>query len=242
MTTTRFLAAIAGLALALPAPPAAAQARLIEVHPDRTIEVVGEASVEAPPDFAKVTLGVTTAGKDAGSAMAINARASGALIAALKGEGIAAADIQTSSLSISPTYASQAPGSSAPPAITGYEVGNMVTVTARDLSRLGALLDKAVAGGANAMYGVAFGESNVSELLDKARPLAVADARRKAEIYAAAGGARLGRLMGLTDQASPQPSFVGRAYVTAAKAAPMPIEAGQDKLSVSVSTRWELIE
>ena len=118
----------------------------------------------------------------------------------------------------------------------------MVTVTARDLSRLGALLDKAVAGGANAMYGVAFGESNVSELLDKARPLAVADARRKAEIYAAAGGARLGRLMGLTDQASPQPSFVGRAYVTAAKAAPMPIEAGQDKLSVSVSTRWELIE
>ncbi len=64
-----------------------------------------------------------------------------------------------------------------------------MTVTVRDISRLGSLLDKAVDAGANAIYGIGYGENNPSALLDKARPLAVADARRKAEIYASAGGA-----------------------------------------------------
>ena len=239
-----FVLAVAALAFAeVPLPPAAAQVRMIEMNPDRSIEVSGEASVEATPDFAKVTLGVTTSGKDAGEAMAANAKATNALIAALKGQGIAAADIQTSSLSISPTFANPSPGSSAPPAITGYSVGNMVTVTARDLARLGALLDKAVQSGANAMYGVAFGEDNPGALLDKARPLAVADARRKAEIYAAAAGAKVGRLMALSDQAGQQPApFAQRVYATAARAAPMPIEAGQDKLTVAVTARYELIQ
>ena len=87
----------------------------------------------------------------------------------------------------------------------------MVTVTARDLARLGALLDKAVSSGANAMYGVTFGQDNVSGLLDKARPLALADARRKVDIYAAAAGAKVGRLMELSEQTGGQPPPYARA-------------------------------
>ena len=135
------LAGAAALALVDPSGEASAapDTRLIEVNPDRAIEVTGEASVEAAPDFAKVTLGVTTTDKDAGKAMAANARATNALIAALKGEGLAPADIQTSSLSIAPNFANRSSASSEPPAIAGYTVGNMVTVTVRELSRLGAL-------------------------------------------------------------------------------------------------------
>ncbi len=244
----RFLPVLAGaatltLAHAAGAPPGAADTRLLELNPERSIAVVGEASVEAAPDFARITLGVTTTSKDAGEAMAENSKAVGALIAALKGEGVAPADIQTSSLSISPTFANPSPGSSTPPAITGYNVGNMVTVTVRDLSRLGALIDKAVGSGANAMYGVVFGENNPSALLDKARPLAFADAKRKAEIYAAAAGAKVGRLMELSEQVADQPSpFPRRVYAAAATAAPTPIEAGQDKLTVTVTTRFELTQ
>jgi uncharacterized protein len=62
------------------------------------------------------------------------------------------------------------------------------------------VLDKAVAAGANSIYGVGFGHNDPSALLDKARPLAVADARRKADIYATAAGARIGRLMVLTEE------------------------------------------
>ena len=244
----KFLSVLAGAAaLALVYPPLAALAapdtRLFELNPDRSIEVTGEASVEATPDFARVTLGVTTTGKDAGEAMAANAKATNALIAALKGDGLAPADIQTSSLSITPNFANRAAGSSEPPAIDGYTVGNMVTVTVRDLSRLGALLDKAVGSGANAMYGVAFGENNVSGLLDKARPLAFADARRKAEIYAAAAGSKIGRLMELSEQVGGPPMpFPRRVYATAAMAAPTPVEAGEDKLTVTVTARFELTQ
>jgi uncharacterized protein YggE len=235
----------AALALVLPAAGASAapDTRLIEVNPDRSIEVTGEASVEATPDFATVTLGVTSTDKEAGKAMAANAKTTNALIAALKGEGLAAADIQTSSLSIAPNFVNRANGSSGPPAIDGYTVGNMVTVTVRDLSRLGALLDKAVASGANSINGVAFGEDNVSVLLDRARPLAFTDARRKAAIYAAAAGSKIGRLMELSEQVggSPMP-LQRRVYATAAMAAPTPIEPGQDKLTVTVTARFELTQ
>ena len=235
-------AATLALACAAATAPAAAQPRLVEVDQSRSIEIVGEASVEAAPDFASVTLGVTTAAKDAGAALDANSKAVAALIAALKGDGVAAADIQTSSLSVSPNFASRKPGSTDAPEIVGYTVANMVTVTARDLSRLGGLIDKAVGQGANAMYGVAFGQSAPGALLDKARPQALADARRKAEIYAAAAGAKLGRLMNLSEQVGGQPLLAPRRVFAATAAAPPPIEAGQDKLTVTVTARYELTD
>ncbi|MFY9969122.1 MAG: SIMPL domain-containing protein [Roseiarcus sp.] len=219
-----------------------AQTRLLEVNNERLVEVAGEASISAKPDFARVTLGVTTTGKDASAAMAANAKSVNALIALIKEEGVAAADIQTSSLSISPQFPNAAQGSSAPQTIIGYVVSDMVTVTARDISRLGALLDKAVNAGANAMYGVSYGENDPGALLDKARPLAVADARRKAEIYANAGGSKIGRLMSLTEQpGAPPVRFAGRASIQSASA-PTPIEAGEDKLTVSVTAQFELTQ
>jgi uncharacterized protein len=219
-----------------------AQPRLIEYNADRWIEVSGEGSVRAKPDFAQVTLGVTTTGKDAREAMAANAKSANALVALIKSEGVAPADIQTSDLSISPMFSNQPPAQASTPTIIGYSVSNNVTVTVRDISSLGALLDKAVAAGANAIYGIGYGENDPSALLDKARPLAVADARRKAEIYALAGGAKIGRLMELTEEAGARPvAFAARTYAQGA-AAPTPIEAGQDKLTVTIMARFELTQ
>jgi uncharacterized protein YggE len=233
-----FVPALAVLPTALLAQP-----RVIEYNSDRWVEVSGEGSVSAAPDFARVTLGVTTTAKDAREAMAANAKSANALVQLIKSEGVAPADIQTSGLSISPIFAQQSPATQAnAPTITGYSVSDNVTVIVRDIPRLGALLDQAVAAGANTIYGIGFGENNPSALLDKARPLAVADARRKAEIYAAAGGARIGRLMELTEEASAAPlAFAPRAYARAA-AAPTPIEAGEDKLTVTVRARFELTQ
>jgi uncharacterized protein len=121
-------------------------------------------------------------------------------------------------------------------------VSNNVTVMVRDIPRLGGVLDKAVAAGENSIYGVGFGHNDPSALLDKARPSAVADARRKADIYATAAGARIGRLMVLTEEPGRPPivSFP-RAYAAPAFA-PTPIEAGEDKLTVIVTTRFELTQ
>jgi uncharacterized protein len=220
--------------------PAQAIDRLIDVTNDRWVEVSGEGSVTAAPDFARVTLGVTSTGRTAGEALAANAKAANALVSFVKAEGVT--DIQTSEVSISPMFSQSSPGQATAPTITGYSVSNNVTVIVRDIPRLGALLDKAVAGGANSIYGISFGHNNASALLDKARPLAVADARRKADIYAGAGGARVGRLMVLTEEAGPQPPVAfSRAYASTS-AAPTPIEAGEDKLTVTVTARFELTQ
>ena len=75
--------------VAAASPALAAETRLIDVTNERWIEVTGEGAVSAAPDFARVTLGVTTAGKDAGEAMAANAKAANALVALIKSEGVA---------------------------------------------------------------------------------------------------------------------------------------------------------
>jgi uncharacterized protein len=236
------LALIALLPTLAGASPAPALERLIDISNDRWVEVSGEGSVNAAPDFARVTLGVTSTGKNVGEAMATNAKAANALVSLIKSEGVAPADIQTSDLSISPMFSEAAPGQASAPTITGYSVSDNVTVTVRDIPRLGALLDKAVTAGANSIYGIGFGHNNASALLDKARPLAVADARRKAEIYASAGGGRIGRLMVLTEEAGRQPPVAfSRAYAAGA-AAPTPIEAGEDKLTVTITARFELTQ
>jgi uncharacterized protein YggE len=225
------------------ASPATALDRLIDTGNDHWVEVTGEGSVNAAPDFARVTLGVTNTGKTAGEAMAANAKAANALVSLIKSEGVAPADIQTSEVSISPMFSQPAPGQQTAPTITGYNVSNNVTVMVRDIPRLGGVLDKAVAAGANSIYGVGFGHNDPSALLDKARPLAVADARRKADIYATAAGARIGRLIVLTEEPGRPPivSFP-RAYAAPAAFAPTPIEAGEDKLTVIVTTRFELTQ
>jgi len=236
-----WLALIASLSAFAAVSPAQAIERLIDIANDRWIEVAGEGAVSAAPDFALVTLGVTTTGKSVGEAMAANAKAANALVSVIKNEGVAPVDIQTSNIAISPMFSQLPRDEQGPPTITGYSVSNHLTVTVRDLPRLGPLLDKAVAAGANSAYGVSFGHNDLSALLDRARPLALADARRKAEIYAKAGGANLGRLMTMTEEAGPRApvAFVSRAYAQAA-AAPTPIEAGEDKLTVTVTARFEL--
>jgi uncharacterized protein len=230
-----FLAALAAIS------PAQAVERLIDISNDRWVEVSGEGSISAAPDFAEVTLGVTSTGKKAGDAVAANAQAANALVALIKTEGVAPADIQTSTVSVSPMFSQPSPNQQTAPTVTGYSVSNNVSVRVRDLPRLGALLDKAVTAGANSIYGIGFGHNNLSALLDKARPLAVADARRKAEIYAAAGGGRIGRLMVLTEEGGRQPPMAfSRAY--AAAPPPTPIEAGEDKLTVTVNAWFELTQ
>jgi len=207
---------------------------------NRWIEVAGEGSVSAAPDFARVTLGVASTGKTAGEAMAANAKAANALVSLIKAEGVAPADIQTSEMSISPMFSQPAHGQETAQTITGYSVTNNVAVTVREIPRLGALLDKAVTAGANSVYGVGFGHNDTSALLDKARPPAVEDARRKAEILAGAAGAKIGRLMVLTEEAGRQPPIAFSRAFAASAPAPTPIEAGEDKLTVTVTARFEL--
>ena len=124
------------------------------------------------------------------------------MLAAIKESGIADRDIQTSRLSLQPQYD---PNKSGAARLIGFQVNNQVTVKIRDIGKLPAVLDRAIAAGANEMSGIEFVVSEQSKLLDKARAEAIADARRKAELYANAAGMKVGRVVAISEEGAVPP-------------------------------------
>jgi hypothetical protein len=209
------------------------------------ISVSGTGDVQSAPDVALVDAGVTSSGTTAGDALAANTKAMSGLIATLKAEGIDAKDIQTSQFSVNPQYVypdKDASGNTPPPRIVGYQVQNGVSVEVRKLAGLGDILDKIVGVGANTINNISFSVAEPGSLLVEARKAAFADARSKAETYAAAAGGQLGDIISIDEsqQAPNMPMPMRGKAMFAAAAAPVPIEAGQLGYDVNVSVRWEL--
>src|ERR1700746_866273 len=196
------------------------------------ISVPGEASISVPPDLAQLDAGVASDGKTAREASDANNTAMAKVLAALKTAGIEDKDFQTSRLSLQPQYA---PNRSGPSPIVGYRASNRVTVRIRDVSKVAGVIDTLA--GANGVGKVNFEVSQASKLLDDAREKAVADARRKAEIYAKAAGVTLGVPLSISEEGAPQPVFRSKVAAPMA-AAPTPIAQGEETLSVSVSVTW----
>jgi uncharacterized protein len=223
---------LAFAALALAAQPASAQA-----PQPPAISVTGEANVSVAPDLAQVEGGVTSEGKTAREASETNNAAMGKVLLALKGAGIDEKDYQTSRLSLQPQYA---PNRSGPSPIVGYRASNRVTVRIHDVTKVANVIDTLVGAGANDIGNVNFEVSQASSLLDDAREKAVADARRKAEIYAKAAGVTLGAPLSISEGGAPQPMFRAKMAMPMAAAAPTPIAQGEETLSVSVNVTWAI--
>jgi uncharacterized protein len=231
---TRMLAVAAALIVAAPV-----AARAADVPPP-TISVTGEATVSVAPDLAEVEGGVTTQAKTAREASDGTNKAMAAVLAALKGAGVADADIRTLRLSLQPQMVPARAGDT-PPAIVGYRASNRVAVRVHDITKVASTLDTLLAAGANDIGGVNFMISNTSKWLDEARPKAVADARRKAEIYAKAAGVALGAPLSITEESASGP-IMPRSFAAAPAmaAAPTPIAAGDETLTIRISVSWEI--
>jgi uncharacterized protein YggE len=229
-------AALAALVLGFAAP---ALADTMSATP--TLTASGEGTAHVTPDIAIVTLGVTSRGDTAAKALADNSTSLTAAIGAIEAAGVAEKDIATSGLNIYPVYAQNSDGSQVQPAkVVGYEVSNQVTVTIRDISKAGDLLDKVVSAGANQVNGISFDTSDSKAASDAALQDAIADARHKAEVMAAAAGVKLGRVVSVTSGeagAPPRPVFAAMAL----KAAPsVPVMAGEQALTVNATLVWEI--
>lgn len=219
-----FVAAVL-LAAAL---PASAAEKLVTVNGDSTVSVA--------PDTAIIRIGVTSQGKNARAANETNAKQMTAVLAAVKSSGIAARDIQTSRLSIQPQYD---PNRGGPARLLGFQVTNQITVKIRDVGALPTVLDHAIEAGANEMSGIEFIVSEQSKLLDEARAEAIADARRKAELYAKAAGVKLGRVVAINeDGASPPP----RPVMQAMRAGAVPVAPGEQTLRAGVTVSYEIVQ
>jgi uncharacterized protein len=201
------------------------------------ISVTGEAQISVPPDIAFVDAGVATDARTAREASEANNNAMAKVFAALKAANVDARDIQTSRLSLQPQYA---PNRTGPSPVVGYRASNRVTVRIHDVSKVAGVIDTLVGAGANDIGNVTFEVSQASKLLDDAREKAIADARRKAEIYARAAGVTLGAPLSISEGGeAPRPMFRAKAAAPMA-AAPTPIAQGEETLSISVSVTWAI--
>ena len=209
---------------------------LAQTAPPPAISVTGEASVSVPPDQAQIDGGVTSDAKTAREASDANNAAMGKVLLALKGAGIDEKDYQTSRLSLQPQYA---PNRSGPSPVVGYRASNRVTVKLRDVTKVAAIIDVLVGAGANELGGINFTVSQASKLLDEAREKAVADARRKAEIYAKAAGVTLGEPLDISEEGGAAPVFRSK-MIGGMAASAAPVAQGEETLSVTVNVSWAI--
>lgn len=226
MISTRLVLSALALSLAAALPPPAHAI-------DKIVTVTGEATVGVAPDMAMIRIGVSSSGKNAREASDANAKQMTKVIAAIKDNGVAERDIQTSRLSLQPQYDTSKGNT---PRLTGFQASNQVTVRIRTISDMPAIVDHAIAAGANEMSGIEFVVSQQSTLLDQARADAIADAHRKAEIYARAAGVKLGAAVAITDEnaaAPPRP-------MAAMRAGAVPVAPGEQMLRAAVTVSYEL--
>jgi uncharacterized protein YggE len=200
---------------------------------EKLVTVTGEASVTAVPDTALIRIGVTAQGKTARAASDASAKEMTAVLAAIKDAGIAERDIQTTQLSLQPQYDRNKAGAAR---LLGFEMTNQLTIKIRAIGNLPALLDRTVAAGANEVSGIEFVVSEQSKLLDQARTEAVADARRKAELYAHAAGVTVQRVVAIAEEGSAPPLRPFPALRTTAA----PVAPGEQTLRVTVTVSYEI--
>lgn len=206
------------------------------------ISVSGTGTLNLSPDMAIISAGVQSKAKSAKTALADNNSKMAALFAELEKAGIAKKDIQTSNFNIYPEVVYPKRESNKPPKIVGYNVNNQVTVRIRKLETVGDVLTTLVSAGANNMSGLSFAVSNRKEKLDEARKAAIADARKKAELYASETGTTIKRLKSLNEGgvSNPQPVMMRSAKMEMAADMAVPVAQGEMSISVTINTSWEL--
>lgn len=203
------------------------------------LTVSAEGLSEGRPDMATINLGVTTEGQTAQAAMQENARRMQALAQALRRAGVAERDIQTSNVSV---YPQQQYIEGQQPRITGYQANNTVVAKVRRIDTTGRVIDAAVGAGGNTVNGVSFSYQDPDAQLDAARRDAIAEARRRAELYASALGMRVHRIVAVQEGGgySPPMPVPMMARMEAAQDASTPIAPGQIETRVSVGVTFEL--
>ncbi len=204
----------------------------------RQIVVTATGTVEAAPDMATVTLGVSRDARTASQAMAEVSEATSAVLTRITESGIESRDVQTSSLNLNPVWDR---GNERPPQVRGYVASTTLSVRVRDLDDLGSLLDQLIGDGANTLNGLTFGIADTDPLEEAARADAVRQARAKAETLASAARLDLGPVQTISEgggAGGPAPIMRGAMLESAA----VPVAAGELSVRVSVTVVFAIAD
>jgi uncharacterized protein YggE len=199
------------------------------------VSVNGTGKVTYVPNLVYVSVGASSDGKTAAEAWQKNAEVVKKLFEVLKTFGIDPKDMKTAGLNIAPRYVQH---KDQEPELVGYTATYDLSVTVRKLDEAGRVLDALVDNGANRHMSLAFGHSDIEQMMNEARTKAAADARKKAELYVTAGGGSLGQLLSISEGQAFAPQYF--AYERAAKADGLSVAAGTQDLTVNISVVYAI--
>ena len=204
------------------------------------ITVNGTGKVTIKPDLATITIGVQAQANSAADAQANASAAMVKVVDAIKGNGIAEADIATQWVSLEPQY-NYKNNSSEPPTVIGYVSNQTVSVKVRDLTKVGPVIDTAVGAGANQVSGISFSVADPAAAASQARAAAIADAKTRATELANAAGVTLGAATMITEVSAPGPvPYEYRGAAPAADEAGTPILPGTTEVQVDVEVTYAI--
>jgi uncharacterized protein len=229
-------------------------------HAPDGITVTGSGEVHAAPDVARIHLGVEVHAPEAAQAIAQTNARMNAVVAALRGAGVAERDLRTSQVSVHRVIehvddpAAEPPPDirpgpppppppSAPRGRAMYRAANTVEATLRDLARVGATLSAAMQAGANDVHGISFTIDDPKPVERQARDKAMADAKARAEQLAQLAGVTLGRVVSIQDGGGDggfPPPMPMESMMRADVGGPVPIQPGETRVTRQVVVRYAI--
>jgi len=212
------------------------------VIPSRTVTVSGEGKTTVSPDLAMLTFAVVSQGTNPEVIQAANTEKINKAIEFVKSQGVAPADIKTTSYNLYPRYRyNQDRGESS---ISGYELNQTVTIKIRNLDNVSKIVGGLPAAGINQISSLQYTLENPELQRDAARSEAFKNAYEKARIMANQNGVRLARVISFsesTDGSVYPPIYYERAMSSMKDAGGSPtLEPGSEEITIRVSVVYEI--
>lgn len=206
----------------------------------RTIEVTGTSEVTLTPDIASFSIQVSELGKTTSDAQNFANEKMAMILSVLRENKIAEEDIRTTSINLRPSYQ----WLEGKQYLEGQVASQSVSVTLRNLSILGIVIDQLGEVSGIMLNSVMLDKEDKSEGQAQARALAVANALEKSQLYAKEAGMQVGKPITISEYASVSNPYNPRMKLAMASEAAYDmateVPAGTLQLSSTVSMVLEM--
>ena len=228
-TIVLFAATVCGLAR-----PAAAQAPSPAAPATPTVVARGDGEVRAVPDMALIVIGAEQLAKTPKEAQTAVATAMTAVQQRITTAGVPKDAIRTTAYDVQ----AQFDYGNGRQTLRGYMARHSIEVRVDDVSRVGALLEVAIAAGGTSVQGVRFDLKQREALEREALTKAVANARARAEAMAAGAGSAIAGVVKIEEAGAmpmPEPVMMRMAAAPMMADAAPPVAPGETVIRASVT-------
>jgi uncharacterized protein YggE len=199
------------------------------------VVTTGEATVKRTPDRVWITIAAESRARTPREAQKLNADAMSAVMQKLKGAGLPADAIRTTSYDLQPEF----DYNNGRQTVRGYVARNGIEVRLDQIDRAGDILELAVGAGATTVSGVRFDLKDRAGAEREALSLAVADARARASAAAAGAGLSVSHILRIDEHRAsmpePRPMMMAMQREMAAAGSAPPITPGELEIRASVT-------